>query len=143
MTELEIVQQAVEELKPDGRASAEYITAEFAPFSDQFRPDLVLRPRLRPNDAFMVEFRLATSTICRCLAADLAAQLAEHRDFVELGEGVALHFAFASNRPYEALLENELGKRSIAYFSSIDSAQALAEEIRRWVSATPSLGDPP
>lgn len=49
MIELEIVSAAAKELKHLGLATVEYITAEFSPFSDQFRPDLTFRPSAPPN----------------------------------------------------------------------------------------------
>lgn len=136
VTELNIVTIAAGMLQSFGRASVKYITAEFAPFSDQFRPDLIFWPDAMPGHVFFVEYRLASSHMFQKPADALARQLAEHRDFVEMEQSVNLHFAFASSGDRDSDLAASLAAHRITYLAPMPTPDLLATAVRDRVGST-------
>jgi hypothetical protein len=129
MTELKIVTDAAAILRESGETAVEYITAEFSPFSNQFRPDLVYRPNTMPGHVFFIEYLLASYHMLKQPAEAISEQLVEHRDFITTDPSVALHFAFASSGDHDPLLAETLALKGITFTDD------LAQATRDWVKS--------
>lgn len=135
LNELEIVELAARLLRDFGSTTVEYITAEFSPFSAQFRPDLAFRPNAMPGHTFLVEYRVTPPQGVTASPDARAKQLAEHRDFVLTDPKTTLHFAFASSGDRDEELAKLLCANSVAYLAPITSSQALADTVYEWANS--------
>lgn len=135
LNELEIVEAAARLLRDYGSTTVEYITAEFSPFSAQFRPDLAFKPIDMPGHIFLVEYRVSPPQGFTESPEALAKQLAEHRDFVSTGPMTTLHFAFASSGDRDSELSKSLHANSVEYLAPITSSQVLADTVHEWAES--------
>lgn len=134
MTEAQIISEAADDLRRNGRVTIEYITAEFAPFSDQFRPDLLFVSNSTPGSVYFVEFRLTRNVHWRT-SSDMLRQLAEHKDFVSAG-ATGVRYAFASDCTLSQSSITLLLENGIEFLGPIDSGHSLAEKILDWCNRT-------
>src|SRR5688572_19086378 len=85
--ELEFAEHVAEHLHAHGNVELRYITAEFAPFTSQFKPDVLFQPKSGPNRGtlYFVEFKLAHG---RPLLPHEIGALVEHRQFAMESIGI-------------------------------------------------------
>lgn len=133
MTELEIITEAASILKARGECRIEYITAEFSPMSDRFRPDLVFLPDATPDRVFFIEFRTAAS-VSRRSDGDLVSGLLEHREFVSVDSpDITLTYGFASDQPLRREVEASLQAHGIEFLGPVSTGHELAQRVNQWV----------
>lgn len=133
MTELEIITEAAGILKHRGDCRIEYITAEFSPVSDRFRPDLVFLPDAAPDRAFFVEYRTAAS-ISRRSGSDLVASLVEHWEFVSADSpDITVTYGFASDLPLPNEVIAKLHALGIEFLGAATTGHELATHVIQWV----------
>jgi hypothetical protein len=96
MTELSIIEEVAKSLSLFGNAEIVYLTAEFAPFSNQQRPDLLFRSgSVFAGRPIFVEFKNPRHVSIM----SLRAQIFEHRDFVR--ESVGEDIVYVYSTPYK------------------------------------------
>ncbi len=128
--ELDQANAAIPSLKPLGDVSLVYATAEFAPFSNQFRPDLVFVPSIgrKSGQIFFAEFRFGRS---KRLSQEEVALLPEHRSFVYESEG-EIEYALATDEKLPPDTLAWLGEHDIQALDSIKSTSDLVAAILDW-----------
>lgn len=138
LNELTIVTHAVSLLGSLGTASAQYITAEFQPFSNQLKPDLKFIPRIgtKTGQSFFLEYRMLDRTPSK----GTLNHLLEHREFVmQALELSFVHYGFALNQNLTEADTQYLARNSIRGIPNIKSGQDLYEHIFYWCRIPPTL----
>jgi hypothetical protein len=115
-----------------GEVSLAYVTAEFAPFSDQFKPDIIFVPKVgaNVNATYFIELRLGRA---RPLPPASAKALREHRSFAEeASEGSPFYYGFATDERISSDISVLLADEGVKVFSEITTAESLAYDIAVW-----------
>ena len=132
-SELDIANEALCLLRDLGEVSLVYLTAEFAPFSNQKRPDICFVPKQgrKAGEVFVTEFKLLPG---RSQLPFQVASIIDHQAFVaESVDQAACHFAFAT----DALLAPEvltlMSGQNIHAITEVRDGRHLAAKIVQWV----------
>ena len=127
ISELSVVEGASKLLSLHGESEVLYLTAEFAPFSNQQRPDLLfIRERAGKKEIFFIEYKM---NIRKETIADLIKLLPEHREFVQDCIKGKLNYIFSTNVSLELQLINNLKGHKITAIDSIQNEVDLYDAI--------------
>lgn len=132
--EIDIANEAIALLRRHGDASLVYLTAEFAPYSSQNKPDISFVPQSgkQAGEIFVIELKLLSG---RQLLPHQAMSILEHRSFVaESVEEGTCHFAFATDESLTPDTVHLLHGGNVYVIVDIQNAQDLAHRIMQWVS---------
>jgi len=128
-SELSIVSETKILLEQFGEAEILYTTAEFAPFSDQRRPDLQFTPKNSDDIIFFVEYKFKPAN---GFDEQYFKAILEHREFVQEGADIEIKYAFATNARIDKKYEQFCIDNKIEVFSKIRSGEELAHSILEW-----------
>lgn len=121
-------------LKGGGEVSLAYITAEFAPFSSEQKPDVVLRNKdATGTRAYLIEYSLAPVPEDVTYFRDL---LREHKEFVISASEIPCGYAFATCQKVSAEVQTQFWiSDGIKLFAEATNPEVLAELIMRWANS--------
>jgi hypothetical protein len=129
--ELAFVTRMRELLAPYGNVSVEYITAEFQPFSNQQRPDIVFSPHTGgyAGQTIFIEVKLSTKPI---QAGRGFTNLVEHKAFAEEAlERPIRKYIYVANQTVSEFSSRQLLAQGIIVIDNAESEQRLMEELER------------
>ena len=93
-TELLIIQETEKLLRKYGKTEILYATAEFAPFSDQQRPDLIFIPKNSMNKIFFIEFKFEPRY---GFDENYFKTILDQRKFIQEDTDIEIQYAFSTN----------------------------------------------
>jgi hypothetical protein len=136
-SEFEVAQDALSILRGHGEASLLYLTAEFAPFSNQRRPDILFTPEQGPRagECFVAELKLLA---LKDLLPHQVRGIIEHQSFVRSSadaDAATCHFAFATDAQIPSEVFESLAAHGIHVVPKIRDGRHLASEIILWANA--------
>jgi hypothetical protein len=124
--ELNIIQETEKLLKGYGDTEIVYYSAEFAPFSNQFRPDLKYKPKNINNRLYFIEYKSEPS---KGIDQQYIESIIEHKSFITNESKLEVVYVFAT----DGLINNNfiklLNNKKIECFYSVNSASILFEKI--------------
>jgi hypothetical protein len=123
--ELEIIEKTGKMLSLVGDIEVVYITAEFAPFSNQKRPDLIFIPK-NQKTVFFIEYKKA---LPYSFSKYFIEELCEHKTFTEDVLQQNITYVFSTDVKIDPILEPYLKKRSIILFDLIKNEDDLYNAI--------------
>ena len=129
--ELEYAEGAATILDAHGSSRLTYLTAEFEPFSGQFRPDLTFEPTAGRNvgQVFVAELRFSPR---RSRSLPLVETVVEHREFVAEALGRRVVYALAVGNLVGARDQSRFAERDIKILDMITSGKSLAASVCDW-----------
>jgi hypothetical protein len=130
-SELSIVQETKKLLEEFGNAEILYITAEFAPFSNQRRPDLQFTPKDSDDKIFFIEYKFKPAN---GFDESYFKSILEHREFVQEDTDIEVKYAFATTARIDKKFEQFLIDNNIEVFNKIRSAKELFDSIIEWAN---------
>lgn len=130
-TEFSIIQETKKLLEKCGEVEVLYTTAEFAPFSNQQKPDLVFTPYDLEGKIFFIEFKLGRSN---GFDKSYFNSILEHKKFVQEDGNLdyEVEYAFATNGKIDKEYQEFLIKNNIKVFPQIGNASDLCKSIVEW-----------
>jgi len=128
-SELAIVQQAKKLLEKFGESELLYSTAEFAPFSNQQRPDLQFIPNKSQDRIYFIEYKFKPAN---GFDGYYFKSILEHREFVQEDTDIEINYAFATNSKIEDSHKQFLLDNNIAVFPQVRNADELSGLIIKW-----------
>ncbi|WP_332770519.1 hypothetical protein [Phenylobacterium sp.] len=127
--ELQLVQMLGRELAAHGNASVAYLTAEFQPFSNAQRPDLIFVPASggRKGQTAVVELKM--EAMPRSTGRSFL-NLLEHKEFCEEAlERTIYCYAFVTNQPVPELSVAQLARGGVHIVRVEEDLTALAASL--------------
>ena len=134
--ELDMAEEACEVLKRHGEARLLYVTAELAPFTSMFKPDLIFKPSSgRYEETYLfVELKILKNS--KADINDYEMLLPRNRDWVvESCYNIEIAFAFATDRQVDPIFRASLEEQEIRILDCINDAETLAQEIISWANS--------
>ena len=125
MVELNLLEETSKLLNNIGKSKLAYVTAEFAPFSDQQRPDLLFYPSSKRYVDF-IEYKLKPSL--GFSKVDWNA-FKEKKIFVEESSEVVVHYIFATNVKIGNDVKKQLSDINVNVFDEIITPTQLYNAI--------------
>ncbi len=127
MSELSVIEATSKMLSLHGESEVLYLTAEFSPFSNQQKPDLLFRRSdLTGKRTFFVEYK---ENINQNDINQLCKDLVEHQDFVQDAILERYVFIFATNTALKPEIIEELKLNKIITICTIDDETDLYNAI--------------
>jgi hypothetical protein len=117
-------------LAPSGTTRLEYITAEFQPFSNQHRPDVVLVPRVGgfAGQTVFIEVKLSTKPITD---GRRFQNLAEHKEFAaEALETAISRYVYVTSQVVPEFSEAHLRQNNILVCDSVGTASDVIDRLK-------------
>jgi len=133
-SELSIIQETKKLLEAHGESEIVYVTAEFAPFSNQQRPDLQFTPNYADDKVFFIEYKFKPAN---GFDENYFKSILEHREFVQEDTDIEIKYAFATNGRIEEKSQQFLVNNGFAVFSKVRSANELFNSIIEWSNLNP------
>lgn len=127
--ELEIILETSKILANKGKTEVVYLTAEFAPFSNQQKPDLAFIPENQNNLVYFIEYKTQPLS---GYSKEYFESIIEHKKFVVDSIKMELRYAFATNEIISAEFSSILSEDDIIVFMAVDNANKLLDEIINW-----------
>lgn len=130
--ELELAERVAQHLRAKGAVDLHYITAEFAPFTSQFKPDLLFIPSsgLNANVPYFVEVQLRKG---RPLGPHEIAALSEHRRFAIESTGIGdLRFSYVTDVEVDDMSIARLSEQRIRVWSGVSDPDEIARLLLAW-----------
>lgn len=128
-SELSIIQETKKLLEIHGETEIVYATAEFAPFSNQRRPDLQFTPNSSDESIYFIEYKFKPAN---GFDDYYFKAILEHREFVQEDTDIEIKYAFATNSKIDSKHKQYLLDNNIAVFSQIRSGKELSDSILEW-----------
>lgn len=127
--ELEIINGTEKLLNGLGKTEVVYLTAEFEPFTNQQKPDLMFIGNRKKDCVFFVEYKMDPKL---SITDSYISNIIENKKFV--GESIEqkLFYAFATNCFIDNKLQDILLDNGIVVFNNINSSEALYTNILEW-----------
>jgi hypothetical protein len=136
--ELELVQELARRLAPYGAASIAYLTAEFQPFSNAQKPDLVFSPASggRKGQTAVVEFKVEASP--RATGRSFL-NLLEHKEFCEESLDRSIYsYVFVTNQPTPEFSVSQLARGGVRVIRFEGDSEALVPDLLEALEVTTS-----
>lgn len=129
--ELEYAEGAAAILEAHGSIALPYLTAEFQPFSSQFRPDLIFEPTVGRNKGkvFVAELRFSPRGLA---AMPSLLSVVEHREFVAETLGRHVVYALAVGNAVGTEDRIRFAESDISILDRMTSGEALAAGVLDW-----------
>jgi len=128
-SELSIIQETKKLLETYGESEIVYATAEFAPFSNQRRPDLQFTPNTSEDSIYFIEYKFKPAN---GFDEYYFKSILEHREFVQEDTDIEIKYAFATNSKIENKHKQYLLDNNITVFTQVRSARELSDFIMDW-----------
>lgn len=131
MSELKVIEATSQMLSMHGECEVVYLTAEFSPFSNQQKPDLIFRiDDSFKNQILFVEYK---ENLSKVAIRQLVDHLIEHEEFVQDSILERFTYIFATNVQLSESTIHQLKDNKIVAIGSIDNELDLYSEILRLI----------
>lgn len=132
LEELAFAKALCDLLAPSGTARLAYITAEFQPFSNQHRPDVVFVPRVGGfvGQTVFLEVKLSTKSITHGRGFQ---NLVEHRQFAaEALETTISRYVYVTCQVVPELSKAYLRSHNILVYDSVGTASDVVARLKEF-----------
>jgi hypothetical protein len=127
MSELSVIEATSKMLSLHGESELVYLTAEFSPFSNRQKPDLLFyKSDLKGKRIFFVEYK---ENINQNYIVQLNKDLIEHQDFVQESILERFTYIFATNTFLKPEIVDELKQNNIIALCSIENESDIYNAI--------------
>lgn len=126
--ELLFIEEFKKKLATYGKVELMYISAEFEPFSNQQKPELVFTPNNNDQrkDVYVIEYKTEPT---KGFDDGYTKLITEHKEFILSEENVNIKYVFVTNGSVNISLKSTLTNNDIAVFDNVSSVDELSEQI--------------